>query len=87
MRISLIFRISVITPAGVTNKRRNSVVDWHNDRTRWHHAASKSIFKSLIDNAIAAFFQISNFICTFAAQNLRFWKTEEKHPIFCKDIS
>jgi len=23
----------------------------------------------------------------FAAQNLRFWKTKEKHPIFCKDIS
>jgi len=23
----------------------------------------------------------------FAAQNLRFWKTEEKALIFCKDIS
>lgn len=31
----------------------------------WHYTTSKSPFKSLIDNAIAAFFRFSDFICTF----------------------
>ncbi|WP_276816959.1 hypothetical protein, partial [Segatella maculosa] len=35
----------------------------------WHYTTSKSSFKSLIDNVIAAFFRFSYFICTFSVQN------------------
>ncbi|WP_276815889.1 hypothetical protein, partial [Segatella maculosa] len=35
----------------------------------WHYTTSKSSFKSLINNVIATFFQISDFICTFTRLN------------------